>query len=153
LTAGAPQSRPESDAAAHFRRNAEEKRGKNTFCAAFLFPLLYCSPGISQETKHFFRGSAEFPHVYIRRALKKRAAIYTALELKYTHCAVSRVHLKSESAAHQPRVKICPSLNLRVKEKSLRFCIQAAWCLRKEASWRRGALGAEQSFELAYLPI
>jgi hypothetical protein len=36
--------------------------------------------------------------------------------------------------------KIQPSLNLRVKEKSLRFCIQAAWCLRKEASWRRGAL-------------
>lgn len=69
---------------------------------------------------------------------RERAAIYTALELKHTQASIrcSRAFEKRVSRPTKPRVKIHPSLNLRVKEKSFRFCIQAASCLQKEASSR-----------------
>lgn len=91
-----PRTRPESDAAAHFGRSAQEKRGKNTFCAAFLFPLLYCSPGISQETKHFFTGRQQ--RRIPPRAPKTQSESCINLHRNgiKTHARLSLLHLKSE---------------------------------------------------------
>jgi hypothetical protein len=152
LTAGAPQSRPESDAAAHFGRNAEEKRGKNTFCAAFLFPLLYCSPGISQETKHFFRGSTEFPHVYTACTEKESCNLHrTGIKTQRgVSCAFEkRVGRPPTESKNTPRV-----VKFASEREKFAFLHSGSVVLAKRSELEAGGFaGAERSFELAYLPI